>query len=327
MEANRRGMVLGAAGLGLGLGFGSPRGFAQAAYPSKPIRLVVPFPAGGATDILGRAMAQKLSETLGAQVVVDNKPGAGGAIGSDLVAKAAPDGYTILLATTSTHCIGPILNSKTPYSVERDFAPIAYAANATNVLLVPLETPAKNLAEFIAYAKARPGQLNFGTSGNGTIGHLTTEYFASAAGLRLVHIPYKGTALVIPDLIAGQINLIFDSIVSALPHIKNGKVRALAISSAKRSPLVPDLPSMQEAGMPGFESGTRFGFYAPAGTPAAALARLNADINKVLPDLRERLASLGAEPVGGTPADLANAMRADTQKWAKVVKEAGVKVE
>ena len=299
----------------------------QAVYPIKPIRLIVPFPAGGATDILGRAMAQKLSETLGAQVIVDNKPGAGGTIGSDLAAKAPPDGYTILLATTSTHCIGPILSSKTPYNVERDFAPVAYAANATNVLLVPLETPVKTLSEFVAYAKARPGQLNFGTSGSGTIGHLTTEYFASSAGVRIVHIPYKGTALVIPDLIAGQINLIFDSIVSALPHIKNGKVKALAISSAKRSPLVPDLPTMQEAGMPGFESGTRFGFYAPAGTPAAIVARLNADINKVLPDLRERLASLGAEPVGGAPADLANAMRADSQKWGKVIKDAGVKTE
>ena len=302
------------------------------AFPVKPIRLVIPFPPAGATDILGRAIGQKLGEVLGQQVVIDNKPGAGGAIGSDAVAKATPDGYTILLATTSTHCIGPILSSKIPYQVERDFTPLAYAANATNVLLVPKETPANTLEEFITYARARPGQLNYGTSGQGTISHLTSEYFARAAGLRLVHIPYKGTALVIPDLIAGQINLIFDSFVSALPHIKSGKVKALGVSSVTRSPLTPEIPTMQEAArgaLPGFESGTRFGFYGPAGLPAAIVALLNAQINKTLamPEVRERLATVGAEPVGGTPEALTRAMQQDREKWSRVVREAGVRVE
>ncbi len=246
-------------------------------------------------------LAQKLGELLG-QLVVENRPGAGGTIGSEMAAKAAPDGYTILLATTSTHSIGPALNPKMPYDAKKDFAPVIHLADATNVLIASPTLPVNNLKELIAYAKANPGRLNFGSSGNGTIVHLTGEQFKAATGTFIVHIPYKGTALSIPDLIAGQIAFVFDNIASALPHIRGGKVKTLGISALKRSPLVPDIPTMDEAGLKGFESNTYFGVFAPAGTPAL-IQRLNTEINKALqaPDFRERLGALGAEPVGGPP--------------------------
>ena len=298
-------------------------------YPAKPVRLVVPFPPGGATDILGRALAQKLSEQLGQQVIVDNKPGAGGTIGSDLVAKSPPDGYTLLMATTSTHSIAPSLYASLPYEPLRDFAPVAHVADSTNLLVVGLTVPAKDVRELIALAKAQPGGLNYGTSGSGTIVHLTAELFNSMAGTKMTHVPYKGTALAMPDVIRGQVTMIFDNIVSAQPHLKSGKVRALAISGAKRSPLAPDLPTVAESGLPGFASDTYFGLFAPAGTPKAIVDKLNADTNKVLaqPDFRERLASLGADPAGGTPEQFAALIRSEREKWAKVVKESGAKAE
>jgi tripartite-type tricarboxylate transporter receptor subunit TctC len=298
-------------------------------YPSRPIRLVVPFPPGGATDIITRSIAQKLSEQLGQSVVVDNKPGAGGSIGSDLVAKAAPDGYTILMATTSTHSIGPALNPKLPYNPERDFAPVSLVATSPNLLVVTPTIPVNNLKEFIAYAKAHPGQLNYASSGTGTIVHLSGELFKSMTGLDMVHVPYKGTALAIPDLINGQVTMIFDNIVSAMPQVKSGKVKVLAISSAKRSSLVPDVPTMAEAGLPGYTSDTYFGVFAPPGTPKEIVDRLSRELAKAVnaPDVKERLAGQGAEAVGGSPADLAQAVRADAEKWGKVIKNAGVKVE
>ncbi len=298
------------------------------AYPSKPIRWVVPFPTSGATDILTRTIAQKLSEALGKPVIVDNKPGAGGALGSDIVAKAAPDGYTLLMATTSTHSIGPALQ-KLPYDAQRDFAAISEVADATNVLIVSPQLGVNSVKELIALAKAKPGQLNFSSSGTGAIPHLSGERFKSMTGTDIQHIPYKGTALAIPDIINGQIAMMFDSIVSVMPHIRSGKVKALAISSQKRSALLPELPTMTEAGVPGYVSDTYFGVFAPAGTPHEIIARLNAELVKIVhaADTKERLLKLGAEPVGSTPEQLAALVKSENAKWAKVIKDAGVKVE
>ncbi len=306
----------------------TPRAFAQT-YPGKPVRLIIPFPPGGATDILGRVLAQKLGEQLGQQVVVENRPGAGGAIGSELAAKAAPDGYTILLATVSTHSVGPALNPKMPYDVKRDFVPIVHMADATNVLIVSPVLPVNNLKELIAYARANPGKLNYSSSGNGTIVHMTGEMFKMATGTFVVHIPYKGTALAIPDLIAGQVSFMFDNIASALPHIRSGKVKPFGITQLKRSPLVPEIPTMDEAGLKSFESNTYFGLFGPAGMPAAIVQRLNAEINKALlaSDFRERLAANGAEPVGGSPEQFARVIERETAKFAAVIMRAGIKHE
>jgi tripartite-type tricarboxylate transporter receptor subunit TctC len=294
---------------------------AQGAYPSRPIRLVVPFPAGGATDIFARAVSQKLSEKLGAAVVVDNKPGAGGAIGSDIAAKAPADGYTLLLATTSTHSIGPSLG-KLPYDAVADFTPISHVGNAPNLMVVPNTAPAKTVKDWIEYARKNPGKLNYASSGNGTIVHLTAEYFKAQTGTFLVHIPYKGTALAMPDLISGKIDLLFDNIASALPHVREGRVKALGISSPKRSPLLPDVPAIAET-VPGFESNTWFGLYGPKGLPADLVAKINHGVNEALkePDVRDRLAKLGIEPVGGTPQDFAAMAQADRAKWKKIIVE------
>ena len=302
---------------------------AQSGYPAKPLRFIVPFPPGGATDLITRVIAQKLSEQLGQPVVVENRPGAGGAIGSELVAKAAPDGYTLLMATTSTHSIGPTLNPKTPYNVERDFAPVCEVATSTNVLVVSPALGVNSVGELIAAAKAQPGRLNFASSGTGTIVHLSGELFKNMAGIDIVHVPYKGTALAQPDLMSGQVSMIFDNIVSAMPNIKSGKVKALAVSARKRSPLVPDLPTVAEAGLPGFASDTYFGVFAPAATPREIVERLNRELVKAVmnAEVREQLARQGAEPVGGTPAQLAAAVRVDTEKWARVIRQANVRLE
>ncbi|TAG23794.1 MAG: tripartite tricarboxylate transporter substrate binding protein, partial [Burkholderiales bacterium] len=243
-------------------------------YPNKPIRLIVPFPPGGATDIIGRTLAQKLSAQLGQAVVVDNKPGAGGTLGSTELTKAAPDGYTLLLATTSTHSIAPSLYKSIAYNVEKDFAPIGEVATATNVLIVTNGLAAKDVRELIALAKAEPNKLNFASSGNGTVVHLQSELFKLNSGTQITHVPYKGTALAIPDLISGQTQMLFDSIVSALPHIKGGKVRALAVTSAKRSSLLPNVPTVAESGLPDYVVDTYFGLYAPAATPRDIVDRL-----------------------------------------------------
>jgi len=301
---------------------------AAQSYPSKPIRWIVPFPTSGATDILTRTIAQKLSEALGQPVIVDNKPGAGGALGSDIVAKAAPDGYTLLMATTSTHSIGPALQ-KLPYDAQRDFAPISAVADSTNVLIVSPRLGVNTVHELVALAKSRPGQLNYSSSGTGSIVHLSGERFKSMAGVDIQHIPYKGTALAIPDIISGQIDLMFDNIVSVMPHIRSGKVKALAISSHKRSSLLPELPTMTEAGIVGYISDTYFGVFAPAGTPTEIIARLNAELVKIVHkrETRERLLKLGAEPVGSTPDQLAAMVRTENVKWAKVITDAGIKLD
>jgi tripartite-type tricarboxylate transporter receptor subunit TctC len=301
---------------------------ALAQYPARPVHLVVPFPAGGPTDILARSLGQKLGEGWGQPVVIDNKPGAGGTIGSDFVAKAPADGYTLLMATSSTHSIGPALQ-KLPYDAQRDFAPISQISNATNVLVVSPKLGVSSVKELVALAKANPGKLNFASSGVGTIPHLTGELFKLKAGVDLQHVPYKGTGLSIPDLANGQVAILFDSIVTALAHVKTGNVRALAISSPRRTPLAPDLPTMAEAGVPGFESETWFGLFAPAATPKDVVARVSTDAAAAVQaaDLRGRFAAVGAEPVGSTPEQFRERIRIDSLRWAEIIKAANVKVQ
>ncbi|MEP6721786.1 MAG: tripartite tricarboxylate transporter substrate binding protein [Variovorax sp.] len=289
-------------------------------YPAKPIRLIVPFPAAGATDLFARTLSQKMGEKLGTQLVIDNKPGAGGAIGSDLAAKAPADGYTLLLATTSTHSIGPALGNKLPYDTVHDFTPIAHVGNAPSIMLVPNASPAKTVREWIAYAKANPGKLNYASSGNGTIVQLTAELFKSQAGVFVTHIPYKGTALAMPDLMSGKIDVLFDSLPTGLPFVRDGRLRALAVTSLKRSPLAPDLPTVADT-LPGFESNTWFGLYGPKGLPAELVARINTAANQALadPEVKDKLSRLGIEPVISTPQQQATMVAADAAKWKKIV--------
>jgi tripartite-type tricarboxylate transporter receptor subunit TctC len=297
-------------------------------YPNKAVKMVVPFPPAGATDVVARFVAQKLGERWGQSVVVDNRPGAGGSIGSDLAAKSTPDGYTLLMATSSTHSIGPSL-SKLPYDPIRDFAPVIHVANVPNVLVVSPTLPVKNIKELIALAKSKPGQLNFASSGNGTIVHLNAELFKMLAGIDVQHIPYKGTALSIPDLANGQIAMLFDSLASVMPHIKSNRARPIALNGRTRSPLLPDVPTFAEAGMPAFDTYTWFGLFAPAGTPKEIVAKVHDDVLAALqaPDLLEKFASVGAEPVGGTQEQFTARILADTVKWAQVIKTAKVKIE
>jgi tripartite-type tricarboxylate transporter receptor subunit TctC len=307
----------------------APQAALAQTYPSKPIRLIVPFPPGGATDIIGRTLAQKLSTQLGQTVIVDNKPGAGGTLGSAEAAKATPDGYTLLLATTSTHSIAPSLYKNIAYSADKDFAPISEVATATNVLIVTPNLPAKDVAELVLLAKAKPDSLNYASSGNGTVVHLQSELFKQVAGVQLTHVPYKGTALAIPDLIGGQTHLMFDSIVSALPHIKGGKVRALAVTSTKRTALLPDVPTVIESGLPGYDVNTYFGLFAPPGTPRDIVLRLQKEAAAAVlsAEVRERFASQGAEAVGGTPEALSALIKSESVKWKRVIDAGQIKVD
>ncbi len=316
--------------LTLSLAIAAPGAWAQAWPAAKPIRLVIPFPAGGATDIIGRQVAQKLSVVLGQQVVVDNKPGAGGAIGSDLVAKAPADGYTLLMATSSTHSIGPVLNPKMPYDAVKDFAPVSHIANAPSVLVVGQNFPANTARELIDLVKRNPGKYNFGSSGIGTYPHLSAEMFKwRAGGLFAVHIPYRGTGLVITDLVAGQIAFLMDSIVSAQTHIRSGKVKPLAVSGTKRSATLPNVPTLQEVGVPGMEFGNWFGMFAPAGTAPEVVGRLNRELNAMLKaaDFVEGLDKVGAEPAGGTPEQFAKTYRDESEGWKALIQRAGIKPE
>ena len=297
-------------------------------YPVKPIRMIVPFPAGGATDILARALSQKLGEKIGQTVVVENRPGAGGTIGADAASKSAADGYTLLLATSSTHSIGPAINPKIPYNADTDFTPIAYVASSPNIVVVPNTLPVKTMREFIDYAKKNPGKLNYASSGNGTIVHLTTEYFKAQSDTFILHIPYRGTALAIPDLVSGKVDVMFDSFVTGMPHVKDGKLRALAVTTAKRSALAPDMPTVSEV-LPGFESVTWFGLYGPKNMPADLTAKVNQAVNAALADsdVKERFARLGAEPAGGTPQAFASMVKADNTKWKKIIADRKIAVE
>ncbi|TMH88026.1 MAG: tripartite tricarboxylate transporter substrate binding protein [Betaproteobacteria bacterium] len=299
------------------------------AYPAKPVRFVVAFPPGGGTDIIARAIAQKLAERIAQQVVVDNRPGAGGNIGTDIVAKSAPDGYTMLMGSAGPLAINASLFGKMPFDPIKDLAPVTLAASTPNVLVVHPSLRVATVKELIALAKARPGEINFASSGHGTPAHLAGELFNSMAGVKMVHVPYKGAAPALADLLGGQVQLMFSTMPPALPHVKDGKLRALAVTSAKRSPAAPDIPTLDEIALPGFEANTWHGVVVPAGTPATIVARLNREIVAILhlPDVVERFSSQGAEALGSTPEEFAAYIRSETLKWAKVVRDSGAKAE
>lgn len=299
------------------------------AFPNKPIKIVLGFPPAGATDTLARDFAAKLSEELGQQVIIDNRPGAGGTIGADLVAKAVPDGYTLTIGTTSNHAIAVSLYKKLAYDPVKDFAPITTLAVSQNVVVINPAIPANNIKELVAYAKANPEKMNFGSSGNGTISHLTGEMFNAINGTSIAHIPYKGSAFVFPDLLSGQISMMYDSIISVGGLIKSGKVKALAVTGSKRSKLMPDLPTVAESGYPSFESTNFFAFFAPAGTPKDIIAKLNAASVKVLssPELQARFALQGAEIVANKPEETTAMLKTDIVKWADVAKRSGAKID
>jgi len=299
-------------------------------YPgNKPIKLVVPFPAGGGTDIFARVIGNKLAETLKWVVVVDNKPGAGGNIGIDAVAKSPPDGYTIGLGQTSNLAINPSLYAKLPYDPLKDLVPIVLVADAPLVLVVPANSPFKTVADVVAAAKKKPGDVTFGSPGNGTVAHLTGELFQMAAGVKFQHIPYKGSAQALTDLMGGQVQVYMSSIPTALSHIKGGKLRALAVTSPKRAPSLPDVPTIAEAGYKGFDANTWFGLVAPAGTPAPIVTKINAEVNRILkmPDVKEKFAAEGGGAIGGSSQEFAALLKSDYVKWGKVVKDSGAKLD
>jgi tripartite-type tricarboxylate transporter receptor subunit TctC len=298
-------------------------------YPSKSIRMVVPFPPGGTTDILARTIGQKMAEDWGQPVVIDNRPGAGGNIGSDLVAKAPPDGYTLLMGTISTHAINPSLYKKLPFDPARDFAPISRVGTLPNILIVHPSVPVKSVKELIELAKSKPGDLNFASSGVGTSLHLSGELFNSMAGVKLVHIPYKGSSPALADLLGGQVKIMFDNLPSALPHVKAGKLKPLAVTSTKRVAVLPELPTVSESGLPGFEVTSWFAVYAPAKTPKDIVTKLNGEIVKILrsADVKDKLAQLGVDAAPTTPEELATFAKAETEKWGKVVKATGASAD
>jgi tripartite-type tricarboxylate transporter receptor subunit TctC len=297
-------------------------------WPSKPITIVVPFPAGGTTDLITRPVAQKLSEALKQPVIVDNRGGAGGTLGAGNVARAAPDGYTLLVGAVH-HTIATTLYKKLPYDFEKDLTPITVMAWVPNFLIVHPSVPAKNVQEFIALAKAKPGSITYGSAGSGTSHHMAAELFKSMANVDLQHIPYKGGGPMMNDLIGGQVNCAFETAASATPQIKAGKVRPLAITTAKRSPAQPEVPTVAESGLPGYEVLTWYGLLAPAKTPKEIVSRLHSEVVKILqtPDIKERLAGISSEPGGNTPEEFAKVIRQETVKWAKVVKDSGATVD
>ena len=301
---------------------------AAAQWPAKPVRIVVSYPAGGGADITARLLAPRLSEALKQQVVVENRGGAGGAIGGDAVAKSAPDGYTFLL-DAANHAVNPSLQTKLPFDTLKDLAPVSLLVQVPNVLVVNPSFPANSVRELIVLVKAKPGAYSFASSGNGSAQHLAAELFKSQAGLFMVHIPYRGGAPAIVDVIAGQIPMFFGNLASALPHVKSSKVKALAVTGRTRSPAMPQLPTIAESGLPGYEVYEWNALFAPAGTPPDIIERVQREIVRALavPEVRERLASLGAEPVGSTPAELEKFRRAEMDKWAAIIKRAGIKSE
>ncbi len=298
-------------------------------FPSKPVRLVIPFPPGGPLDAVGRTIAQKLTEAWGQNVVVDNRPGAGGNIGADLVAKSAPDGYTVVMGALSTHAVNPSLYPKMPYDAVKDFAPISLVAVTPNVLVVNPVLPVNSAREFIAYAKANPGKLAFGSGSNGSAGHLAGELFKAETGADMLHVPFKGAAPAMQALLAGDTQLMFDNLASSTPQVKAGKLKALAVTTAQRSKLAPDLPTLAEAGLPGFDITTWFGLLAPAGTPPDIVARWNSEVTRILnaPDVRERLLLLGVEPAPNSPQEFAQFIGREMTKYARIVKLSGAKVD
>jgi tripartite-type tricarboxylate transporter receptor subunit TctC len=300
--------------------------FAQA-FPARPARLVVPFPPGGPLDATGRLIAQKLGEAWGQSVVVENKPAAGGNIGADFVAKSPADGYTIVMGALSTHAVNPNLYAQMPYDAQKDFAPITLVAITPNVLVVNPALPVHSVKELVAYAKAHPGKLSFGSGSNGSAGHLAGELFKVDAGIDMVHVPYKGAAPATQALLAGDTQLMFDNLANAMAQVKAGKLRALAVTTAKRSALAPELPTMAEAGLSGFDISTWYGLLAPAGTPADVVRKWNADVTRILssPDMRERLAAQGAEAAPDSPAEFAQFIASELARYARIVKASGAK--
>ena len=297
------------------------------AYPTRPIRWVVPYPPGGTTDILARITAQRLTERLGQQVLIDNRPGAGNNIGTELVTKAAPDGYTVLLVNPA-NAINATLYTNLNFNFLRDMAPVAGLVRVPNVMEVTVSLPAKSIPEFIAYAKANPGKVILASSGSGTSVHLSGELFKSMTGIDMTHVPYKGAGPALPDLIGGQVHVMFDNMPSSIEFIRSGKLRALGVTTSKRSAQLPNVPTVAET-VPGYEASAWFGMGAPKGTPADIVAKLNREINEVLadPKMKARFAELGGDPIAGTPADFWKIHTYETEKWAKVVKSSGAKVE
>ena len=301
---------------------------AQERFPSKPVRIVVPFAPGGSTDIVARYLAERLTTALGQSVVVDNRPGAGGNIGAESVARAARDGHTLLMATTGVMAINQSLYKNMGYDPAQDLEPVSYVASITNVLAVPIDLPAANVQELIALARAQPGKLSFASSGAGSSTHLSSELFKSMAGIDVLHVPYKGSSQALTDLMAGRVSMIIDNMPSALPFIKAGRLRALGVSGSKRSPALPELPTIAEAGLRGYESLSWSGIAAPTGTPKEVITRLNREISAVLaqPDMRQKLADTGAEAVGGAPEIFAEHIRAEREKWSRLIKERGITI-
>lgn len=297
-------------------------------FPNKPIHIIVTFSSGGAPDIIARLIGDRMSAEWGQSVIIDNKPGAGGNIGADFVAKSAPDGYNIVVGTVGTHSINGALYPKMPYDMVKDFSPITLLATTPNMLVVHNDVPAKNLKEFIELGK-KEGKMSFASSGSGTSIHVSGELFKSVTGIEMTHIPYKGRASAIPDLLGGRVTMMFDNMPSSLPLVREGKLRALGVTSLKRAAAAPDIPTLAEAGLPGFEAVSWFAMFAPANTPKTIVTKLQLEIAKILksPDISKRLLDLGLEPIGSTPEELAAYQRSEIVKWAKVVKDSGAKLE
>jgi tripartite-type tricarboxylate transporter receptor subunit TctC len=301
--------------------------FAQ--YPAKPIRIIVPFPAGGSADIMARVVGQKMTETWGQQMVIDNRPGAGGNIAAEVAAKSAPDGYTLFLCTVGTHAIHQTLYDKLPFDPMKDFSAVAYIAGVPNVVVVHPSIPVKSVKELIAFIKTRPGQINFGSPGAGSSVHMSGEMLKVMAGLDMTHIPYKGNPQAVTDLVAGQIQLMITNMPPVVPYIQSGRLRALAVTTKTRSLALPDLPTMEEAGLPGYESSAWFGLVSPAAVPRDIVNKLNAEVVRIvgLEDVKRSLASQGADPLVMTPDEFGAFMRAETAKWAKIIKASGARAD
>ena len=306
----------------------APIAFGQT-FPAKPVRLIVPYPPGGIYDVLGRMIAEKLSPALGQQVIVDNRGGAGGVIGTDLAAKAPPDGHTIVLGGVATFAIAPTLYAKLPYDPARDFAPLTLVGSANHLLTLHPSVPAHSVRQLIALARAKPGLLSYGSGGNGALTHLAGALFGSMSGVSMIHVPYKGSGGSVPALLGGEIDLLLDSVFLMQPFVKSGKLRALGVTASERSPVMPDVPTIAEAGIPGYDVTNWFALYAPAATPVHVQARLNAELVKLLRDsqTQTRLTSQGAEPATSSPEDLASFTRKESAKWAIAVKASGARVD
>jgi tripartite-type tricarboxylate transporter receptor subunit TctC len=298
-------------------------------YPSKPIRLIIPFAAGGGNDNVARLVGKSLSDSLGQPLVIDNRPGAGGVLGGELAAKAAPDGYTLFLGGVGSHAVNPNLNANLPYDPIRDFAPVVLLASAPLVLVVHPSVPADSFRAFVALARASPGRLNYASNGNGSSSHLAAVMFDSMTGADMVHVPYKGLSPALTDLLSGRVQLMFSSVVAILPHIRAGKLRGLAVTGAKRMPSMPELPTIAESGLPGFEASSWYGVLAPAGTPREIVVKLNAEFVKALaqPEVRTSLLADGAEPIGGTPEQFAAYIGSEKERLGKLIREAKIRLE